>query len=73
MYSSAKSKIGSLTEVIWSEHIFVEQKDVSKQQAEAGKILIKLLDKGLFKNETIVQFEFDLSYIYLMDKHAMEN
>ena len=73
MYSSAKSKIGSLTEVIWSEHIFVEQKDVSIQQAEAGKILIKLLDKGLFKNETIGQFEFDLSYIYLMDKHAMEN
>ncbi len=72
-YSSAKSKIGSLTEVVWSEHVFIEQKDVTKQQAESGKILIKLLDKGLFKNEIIGQFEFDLSYIYLMDKHAMEN
>lgn len=28
-YSSAKSKIGSLTEVVWSEHVFIEQKDVS--------------------------------------------
>ena len=27
----------------------------------------------LFKNEAIGQFEFDLSYIYLMDKHALEN
>jgi len=62
-----------LTEVVWSEHIFLEQKDVSKQQAESGKILLKLLDKGFFKNEVIGQFEFDLSYIYLMDKHALEN
>lgn len=62
-----------MTEVVWSEHIFLEQKDVSKQQAESGKILLKLLDKGFFKNEVIGQFEFDLSYIYLMDKHAMEN
>lgn len=62
-----------MTEVVWSEHIFLEQKDVSKQQAESGKILLKLLDKGFFKNEVIGQFEFDLSYIYLMDKHALEN
>jgi len=38
---------------------------------ESGKIEIKLLDKGFFKDELIGYYEFDLSYIYLMKDHAM--
>ena len=36
-----------------------------------GKIEIKLLDKGFFKDAIIGYYEFDLSAIYLMKDHAM--
>ena len=38
---------------------------------ESGKIEIRLLDKGFFKDAIIGFYEFDLSYIYLMKDHAM--
>lgn len=38
---------------------------------ESGKIEIRLLDKGFFKDAMIGFYEFDLSYIYLMKDHAM--
>lgn len=38
---------------------------------EAGKIEIKLLDKGFFKDTIIGYYEFDISYIYLMKDHSM--
>ena len=58
-------------EVVWMEHIFLEQSYVEKKEAEDGKILIKLLDKGFLKNGLIGQFEFDLSYIYFMKDHLL--
>jgi len=34
-YSSAKNNIGSTgTDVVWSEHIFIESSNVSKKEAE---------------------------------------
>jgi hypothetical protein len=33
--------------------------------------MIKLVDKGLFKDALIGQFEFDMSYIYLKSDHVM--
>jgi len=30
-----------------------------------------LLDKGFFKNTHIGKFDFDLSYIYFMEKHTL--
>ena len=38
---------------------------------EGGKIEIKLLDKGFLKDAIIGYYEFDLSYIYLMNDHAL--
>jgi len=56
---------------VWLEHIFLEQSNVEKKEAEDAKISIKLLDKGFFKNSLIGQFEFDLSYIYFMKDHLL--
>lgn len=60
-YSSVKSKIGGMSEVVYSEHLFLEAQNVEKNDAKEAKIVIKLSDKGLFKNTLIGLFEFDLS------------
>lgn len=70
-YSTAKDDIGGLAEIVWGEHIFIEPRGVDKRDAESGKITIKLMDKGLFKDALIGMFEFDLSFIYLKDKHVL--
>jgi len=49
----------------------LEPKGVEKEAAESGKILIKVMDKGLFKDVLIGEFEFDLSFIYFMKDHTM--
>jgi hypothetical protein len=49
----------------------LEPKKVEKEAAESGKILIKLMDKGLFKDKLIGEFEFDMSFIYFMKDHTM--
>lgn len=72
-YTSAKDNIGSIGEVNWGEHLFLEPRNVEKQDAEEGKILIRLMDKGFLKDTMIGMFEFDLSYIYFMKDHAMQH
>ena len=58
---------------MWNEHLFLEPLNVDKRDAEAGKLTIRLLDKGLFKDALIGLYEFDLSYIYLKDNHCIEH
>lgn len=70
-YSTAKDDIGGLGEVTWGEHLFCEAKNIEKKKAEDGKIVIRLQDKGIFKNTLIGLFEFDLSYIYFMKDHLL--
>lgn len=53
------------------EHIFLEPKNVKKETAEKGKIKLRLLDKGLFKNVLIGEFEFDVTKIYFRKDHAL--
>ena len=65
------SNIGGLGEVEWSEHVFLEAQNVEKRDAENGTILIKLMDKGMFKDAKIGQFDFDLSFIYFKQDHVM--
>ena len=66
-FTSSMSNIGGVGEVEWSEHIFLEAQNVEKRDAENAKISIKLMDKGMFKDAKIGEFEFDLSYIYFKD------
>jgi len=55
----------------WDEHVFFEPKNQTKEQLEKGKIEIKLLDKGFFKDALLGYYEFDLSFIYLRKDHAL--
>lgn len=70
-YTTAQEGIDNTTTAIWEEHIFFEPKNMEAAKMESGKIEIKLLDKGFFKDELIGYYEFDLSYIYLMKDHSM--
>jgi hypothetical protein len=68
-YSSAKDDISNVSEVTWSEHLFLEPHNVGKKEAEDAKICIKLMDKGFMKNALVGQYEFDLSFIYFRESH----
>lgn len=70
-YTSAKEKVGGIGETTYGEHLFLEPKSIEKEAAEDGKIVIKLLDKGMFKDVMIGLFEFDLSFVYLKKDHVL--
>ena len=70
-YSQAKDDIGGISEVTWLEHIFLEPGNIEKKAAEEGKIKLRLVDKGLFKNALIGEFEFDISQIYFKKDHCL--
>lgn len=66
-YSGVKNKVGGIGEIKWSEHIFLEPRNVDKRDADDAKIMIKLMDKGFMKDVLIGEFEIDMSYIYLQE------
>lgn len=70
-YTTAQNDIDNIGIAIWNEHIFFEPKNMEADKMNNGKIEIKLLDKGFFKDTVIGFYEFDLSYIYLMKDHAL--
>ena len=51
--------------------MFLEAKNVEKVDAEEAQIVIRLMDKGFFRDSLIGQFEFNMSYIYSMKDHTM--
>jgi hypothetical protein len=70
-YSTAKDDVGAISESVYSEHLFLEPRGVDKQEASDAKIMIKLVDKGMFKDALIGQFELDMSFIYLREDHLL--
>ena len=70
-YTSAQKGIDNVSPALWNEHVFFEPKNVEAETMNEGKIEIKLLDKGFFKDAIIGFYEFDISYIYLMKDHAL--
>lgn len=52
-YSSSKKGISGIGEVTFNEHIFLEQRNVEKKDAEEAKITLRLLDKCFFKDDLI--------------------
>ena len=52
-----------MMEISWGEHIFLDFKNKEEAELEQGKISFKMMDKGIFKDELIGYYEFDLSYV----------
>jgi len=70
-FTKALDDINNASEGVYNEHIFFEPKNVEIERLEKGKIEIKLMDKGFFKDSLIGYYEFDLNSIYLMKDHAL--
>lgn len=70
-FTKALDDINNTGIAIWNEHIFFEPKNVEAARLEKGTIELKLMDKGFFKDALIGYYQFDLSYIYLKDQHAL--
>jgi hypothetical protein len=48
----------------FNEHIFFEPKNVEEEALEHGTIVIKMMDKGFFKDAMLGYYEFDITQIY---------
>jgi hypothetical protein len=65
--------VTSDTVSFWNQHLFIEKRGIDKNEAESTKILIKVLEKNLIKDEMIGMFELDLGFIYLRDQHMLSD
>lgn len=45
----------------WGEHFFFEPKKLSSEEIQSQQITLKVLDKGVFRDQMLGQFEMDLS------------
>ena len=72
-FTKALDDINNTGLAIWNEHLFFEPKNVEVDKLEKGKIEIKLMDKGFFKDALVGYYEFDLNSIYLREDHALQH
>ena len=70
-FSTALDDLNNTSEAVWNEHIFFEPKNVEEERLSKGKIEIKLMDKGFFKDALVGYYEFDLATIYGREDHAL--
>jgi len=72
-FTKALDDINNVGVAVWNEHLFFEPKNVEVDRLQKGKIEIKLMDKGFFKDALVGYYEFDLSSIYLREEHALQH
>ena len=72
-FTKALDDINNVGLAIWNEHLFFEPKNVEKERLAKGKIEIKLMDKGFFKDALLGYYEFDLNSIYMREEHALQH
>jgi len=82
-FTQTKDNIAGAGTTKWNEHIFFEKNNLvrilvligqGQQEVEGAKIAIKLLDKGYFKDALVGQYDFDISFVYFMNKeHALQH
>jgi hypothetical protein len=63
-FSKPLKEISNVGVALWNEHIFFEPRNVEEKKLAEGKIEIKVMDKGFFKDALIGYYEFDLTQIY---------
>ena len=63
-------EVSATTVCNFGSHIFFELFKQSVAQLEATKIIIRLKEKGFFKDVLIGQIELDLTYLYNLEGHT---
>lgn len=74
-YTASKSDVplGTQTDQIWKEHLFFEPRGVHSSAIEVETISLKVMNKGLFRDEMIGRYDFDITQIYFAAKHAVQH
>ena len=71
--SAEKGNVTSSSVVDFNSHVFFELMGQTVAKLEQTKIVVRLLEKGYFKNSLIGMFEMDLSFLYNLDAHTAEH
>lgn len=74
-YSASKSDVPTGTDIPldWSEHMFFEPRNQRKEDIEVATISIRVLNKGLFRDDLIGSYDFDITFVYFKDKHTIQH
>lgn len=69
--TASKNDIASDATVRFDEHMFLEFKDLSKEQLEEATIKFQVMNKGFFKGDVIGTNEIPLTKVYNMKDHCL--
>ena len=74
-YTASKDDVpcGSAAMSQWKEHMFFEPRNIHASKIEMETITIKVMNKGIFRDELIGTYEFDMTAIYFKEKHALQH
>lgn len=74
-YTSSKDGVacGSTAMSNWKEHMFFEPRNVHSSKIETETISIKVMNKGIFRDELVGMYEFDLTQIFFKEKHTIQH
>jgi hypothetical protein len=74
-YTASKTDVacGSAANISWREHLFFEPRNMHSSKIELDTISIKVKNKGIFKDELIGMYEFDMTKVYFEKGHAIQN
>jgi len=53
--------------------MFFEPRNQRKEDIEVATISIRLLNKGLFRDDLIGSYDFDITFVYFKDKHTIQH
>lgn len=71
--SKVKKDIGKESKVSYNEHLFMEYKNLEKEQLDAAQVKFSVENKGYFKSDLVGTFDMALSKIYNMKEHTMKD
>ena len=69
--TGGKNDIASDATVRFNEHMFLEFKDLSKEQLEEATIKFQVVNKGFFRGDVIGTNEIPLTKVYNMKNHCL--
>ena len=74
-YTASKDDVacGSTAMNHWKEHMFFEPRNIHASKIEMETITIKVMNKGIFRDEMIGTYEFDMTAVYFKEKHAIQH
>lgn len=72
-FTAAKDGIacGSTAASHWKEHLFFEPRNIHASKIEMETITIKVMNKGIFRDEMIGTYDFDMTAVYFKEKHCI--